>query len=143
MDTIRVLIVDDSERWRSFVRSMLERTSGFLVLAEASDGIEAIDKAATLLPDVVLLDIGMPRLHGIAAATEIRRAHPESKIIFLTQENDGEIKKAAFAAGAVAYVLKSRVGCELRTTIETAMLPMLQAAGARLSGPENSPPPQF
>ena len=64
----RILVVDDSEQWRLLVRSILERTLSFQIVGEASDGVEAVEKAAALLPDVVLLDIGMPRLNGIEAA---------------------------------------------------------------------------
>jgi DNA-binding NarL/FixJ family response regulator len=110
--------VDDSDPWRSLVRSILESVPSFRIVGEASDGLEAINKAATLLPDVVVLDIGMPRLNGIEAATKIRQACPNSSIIFLTQESDSDVRKAALATGAVAYVLKSNAGNELRTAIE-------------------------
>lgn len=120
-------MVDDSERWRIFLRALLERTPEFQIIGEASDGIEAINMAVTFLPDVILLDIGMPRLNGIAAAAVIRQACPESKIIFLTQEYDCEVRNAALATGAVAYVLKSHAREELRGTIQTAMLDSRQA----------------
>ena len=135
--TTRILVVDDSERWRLVVRSILEGVPGFLVVGEASDGAEAVKEAATLLPDVVLLDVGMPRLNGIEAAKRIRRASPESKIIFLTQDRDSEVREAALAAGAIAYLLKSGARYELLATIETAML-TFQTAGAKLSVPESS-----
>lgn len=80
--TTSLLLVDDSDRWRSLVRSMLETISSFRIVGEASDGLEAIKKAAMLLPDVVLLDIGMPHLNGIEAAKKIRQACPNSNIIF-------------------------------------------------------------
>ena len=123
---IQVLVVDDSHQWRVLVRSILERIPSFQVVGEASDGMEAIEKATTLTPDVVLLDVGMPRLNGIEAARVIRQACPRSSIIFLTQESDGDVKRAALATGAVAYVLKSTANAELRTTIETARLTTLQ-----------------
>jgi two-component system, NarL family, nitrate/nitrite response regulator NarL len=100
--TIRILVVDDSEQWRLLIRSILERTGCFLVVGEASDGVEAITKATALLPNVVLLDIGMPRLNGIKAAQKIRQTCPESRIIFLTQEHDIDVRKVALAAGGVA-----------------------------------------
>jgi DNA-binding NarL/FixJ family response regulator len=70
----------------------------------------------------VLLDIGMPRLNGIEAAKKIRRECPNSRIIFLTQERDSDVREAALAAGGAAYVLKSHARFELPTTIEMAML---------------------
>ena len=116
------MIVDDFKEWRLRVRSFLELIPGFRVVAEAANGLEAIEKAAQLLPDIVLLDIGMPLLNGIEAAPRIRRASPESEIIFLTQEHNSEIKAAALATGAAAYLLKSTPTCELQRTIESAVL---------------------
>jgi len=120
--TTRILVVDDSEQWRLLIRSILERTGCFLVVGEASDGVEAITKATALLPNVELLDIGMPRLNGIKAAQKIRQTCPESRIIFLTQEHDIDVRKVALAAGGVAYLLKSHANYELTSTIQTAML---------------------
>jgi len=119
---IQILIVDDFEHWRNSVRSMLKQNPWFRVVGEASDGIEAIEKAATLSPDVVLLDIGMPRLNGIEAARQIKKACPESKIIFLTQEDSSDIESVALDTGAAAYLLKSTAGSKLLPTIERAML---------------------
>lgn len=128
----RILLVDDSERWRLSVRLILERTAWFQVVGEASDGVEAVTQATALLPDVVVLDIGMPRLNGIEAAKKIRQACPESKIIFLSQEDDGDVRKAALGTGGLAYLLKSHANHELKTTIQTAMLTVLQTARAML-----------
>jgi len=119
---IRILIVDDFEPWRISVRSILKRNPQFRVIGEARDGIEAIEKAATLRPDVVLLDIGMPRLNGIEAAKQIRQACRESKIIFLTQEDSSDVQSVALDTGAVAYLLKSTAATKLLPTIEWAML---------------------
>lgn len=106
--TLRILIVDDCRPWRTSVRSILERNRSFQVVGEAADGIEAIQTAATLRPDVVLLDIRMPRLNGIEAARVIKQnACPESKVIFLTQEDDQDVRSVALETGAAAYVLKS------------------------------------
>lgn len=118
MTTVDILIVDDFEKWRLRLRSFLELIPGFRVVAEAADGLEAIEKAAQLHPDIVLLDIGMPNLNGIKAAPRIQRASPRSVIIFLTQENDNDIRAAALASGAAAYLLKSTPGTELRHTIQ-------------------------
>jgi two-component system nitrate/nitrite response regulator NarL len=132
------LLVDDSDRWRSLVRSILENIPQFRVVGEAGDGLEAIKKAGVLRPDVVLLDIGMPHLNGIEAAKEIRQASPNSNIIFLTQESDSDVRRAALATGAVAYVLKSNASHELRTMVEMATLTVLQTARAQESVSERS-----
>lgn len=131
--TTRILVVDDSAQWHVLVRSVLRSIPSLQIVGEASDGIEAIEKAVTLNPDVVLLDVGMPRLNGIEAAKTIRELCPKSGIIFLTQESDSDVKRAALATGAVAYVLKSTANAELRTTIETARLTALQTARVNLS----------
>ena len=118
MVTTRVLVVDDSVAWRISVGSVLKRNASLQVIGEARDGVDAIEKAATLHPDVVLLDIGMPRLNGIEAARIIRQSCPESRIIFLTQEDDSDVRSIAFESGASAYVLKSSAASELLCAIE-------------------------
>ena len=125
--TTRILLVDDFEQWRHAVRSILESVPGLEVAGEAANGLEAIEKAATLLPNIVLLDIGMPLLNGIEAAKRIRLSCPEMKIIFLTQEQDQDVRSTALATGAEAYILKSRVGCELLPIIEKAALSRFDA----------------
>ena len=113
MSQAQILVVDDCKQWREKLRSMLEAIPGYQVVAEAVDGVEAIQKAAQLHPAIVLLDIGMPILNGIEAAPRIRRASPSSKIIFVTQETDSDVRTAALVTGAEGYCLKSRVVSEL------------------------------
>lgn len=133
MLTAQIMIVDDSSEWRMQLRSVLEKVSGFRVVAEAANGVEAIENAGRLLPEIVLLDIGMPVLNGIEAAPRIMRGSPQSKIIFLTQENDTEVRAAALAIGAAAYLLKSRTIYELQRTIESTVLDGYQASVSNLS----------
>jgi DNA-binding NarL/FixJ family response regulator len=121
MRATRILVVDDYAPWRSMLRSTLEANSSFQVIAEAGNGCEAIEKAAQLHPDVVLLDIGMPLLDGLEAAPRIRRASPDSKIIFITQEQDNDIRTAALATGAAGYLLKSNASGELASAIHAAL----------------------
>ena len=127
MTAAEIMIVDDFKEWRLRLRSFLELIPGFRVVAEAANGLEAVEKAAQWLPDIVLLDIGMPNLNGIEAAPRIRRVSPQSGIIFLTQEHDSDIRAAALAAGAAAYLLKSTPVSELRQTIEKSLLCGFQA----------------
>jgi DNA-binding NarL/FixJ family response regulator len=122
LTAIRIMLADDFGPWRQIVRSILEAVPGFRVIAEASDGQEAVQKAEGLLPDIVLLDIGMPLLNGIEAAKKIKQACPKSKVIFLTQQNDIEIRNVALATGAEAYLSKSRAANELLPAIKTALL---------------------
>ena len=105
----KILVVDDFAPWRSMMRSQLAY-SGFQVLAEASNGREGIEKAAQLHPDVVVLDLEMPILNGLEAAPRILQVSPSTKIIFLTQQTDNDVRTAALATGAVAYLLKSNAG---------------------------------
>ena len=121
MRTTRILVVDDYGPWRSLLRSQLEADSSFQVIAEAVNGFEAIEKAAQLHPDAVLLDVGMPLLNGIEAAPRIREVSPGSKIIFLTQQQDNDIRTAALATGAEGYLLKSNANGELAFAIHEAL----------------------
>lgn len=116
-----VLLADDFAPWRSMVCSQLKTNSDFKVIAEASNGCEAIEKAGQLHPDVVLLDVGMPLLNGLEAAPRIRQVSPGSKIVFLTQLQDDDIRTAAFAMGADGYVLKSNMAGRLISAIQAAL----------------------
>lgn len=136
MSAVRVMLVDDFKQWRATLRSIVEAVEDFRVVAEAGDGVEAIEKAGRRLPDIVLLDIGLPRLNGIEAAPRIRRTSPGSKIIFLTQEYDSDIRAAAFATGAEACLLKSQVVRELRRTIDsTRQIPSQHLSREHLEAP--------
>jgi DNA-binding NarL/FixJ family response regulator len=115
---IRVLVVDDFQPFRLLVRSMLERKAQFVVIGEASDGIEAVQKAEHLRPDLVVLDIGLPRLNGIDAARQIRKVSPDSKILVLTQESSSTVVQAVLGAGALGYVVKTHAGSELLAAVE-------------------------
>jgi DNA-binding NarL/FixJ family response regulator len=115
----RVLVVDDFEPWRHFVSSMILMKPELQVVGEASDGLEAVQKAVELKPDLIVLDIGLPALNGIEAARQIRKLVPESKILFLSQESSPEIVEVAFSLGAWGYVVKTRAESELLTAMET------------------------
>ena len=119
--TTRILLVDDCKQWRRVVHSILEAVPDFVIVGEAGDGLEAIEKTTTLFPDIVLLDVGMPLLNGIEAAPKIMQTCPQARIIFLTQEQDGEVRSAALATGAKAYLLKSNAAGELELTIEESL----------------------
>ena len=112
-----IVIADDFAAFRSFVRSKLQE-NGFQNVAEASDGLEAVAKAAELQPDLLILDIGMPNLDGIKAAAQIRSIAPESKILFVSQNTDTDILQSALSDGAGGYVCKSEIDHELLPAIE-------------------------
>jgi DNA-binding NarL/FixJ family response regulator len=118
MSVVRVLVVDDVEDWRRLISSML-RAEPFEIIGEASDGLMAVELAQQLQPTVVLLDIGLPGLDGIKAGAGIRRVAPDAKILFVSQESDPDIVRAALLLGAWAYVLKSDSAQELVEAIHT------------------------
>ena len=103
---ISILVVDDAPCWQEFVRARLEGDSSFCIIGTALNGNAAIRKAEELQPDLVLLDVSLPGMCGIAAAREIRRVAPNSTILFVSGESDPEIVRAALDAGGSGYVLK-------------------------------------
>ena len=115
---IRVFIVDDYEPIRRFVRATLGNSQDFQVIGEASDGLEAVQKAQELQPDLIVLDIGLPTLNGIEVARRIRKLCPGCRIILLSQEASADLAREAFRLGAMGYVVKAHAGSELLTAIE-------------------------
>lgn len=120
MSRIRVLIADDHTIFREGVRALLAQMGDLEVVGEAADGHEAIEQCRRLVPDVVLMDIGMPGLGGLEATLEIRRQQPDIKIIALTQYDDREYLRRFLKAGVAGYVLKKSAGSELAAAIRAA-----------------------
>jgi DNA-binding NarL/FixJ family response regulator len=118
---VRILVVDDFIPWLRFVRSLLEISKGLLVFAEAADGLEAVQKAKELQPDLILLDIVLPKLNGIEAARQIRTVAPNSKIIFVSDEAMADVVDEAISLGALGYVVKTRAVGELLRAIEVVL----------------------
>jgi DNA-binding NarL/FixJ family response regulator len=117
----KILLVDDFEPWRRFVASMLQQNPQWQIIGEASDGLEAIQKAEELRPDLILLDLGLPKLNGIEAARQIRNVAPESKIIFLSQESSADIVQEALSVGAQGYVMKTKARSDLPAAVEAVL----------------------
>ncbi len=114
----RILIVDDHEIFRRGLRSLLESRVDWEVCGEATDGQDAVDKAKQLQPDVIVLDITMPRLNGLDATALIRKEVPTAKVVILSQHQPALMKQVALTAGAGAYVTKSEVSRELMAAID-------------------------
>ena len=119
---IRVLVVEDFEPFRRFICSTLEKKSELQVVCEVSDGLEAVQKAEELQPDLILLDIGLPTLNGIEAARQIRKLAPEAKIIFVSQESSADVVQEALSLGALGYVVKTHAGSELLAAVDAVLL---------------------
>jgi DNA-binding NarL/FixJ family response regulator len=117
----RVLIVEDFPAFRQFICSTLGESLDLRVIAEVSDGLEAVQKAAELKPDLILLDIGLPTINGIEAARQIRKLSPESKIVFLSQETSAEIVEEAVSTGAWGYVAKTNATSQLLAVVEAVV----------------------
>jgi len=130
---IRVLVVEDYEPWRRFVSTTLQTQPELQVIGEAVDGLEAVQQAEELQPDLILLDIGLPTLNGIEAARRIRKLSPESKILFISQESSADVVQEALALGALGYVVKAHAGSELLVAVN-AVLQGRQFIGSGLSG---------
>jgi DNA-binding NarL/FixJ family response regulator len=122
LSLVRILVVDDFADWRGFVLAKLRENCSLQVVGVVSDGLEAILKAKELQPDLVLLDIGLPLLDGIGAARQIREVAPKSKILFLSQELDPDVARAALNAGGHGYVVKLDADRELFPALEAVML---------------------
>ena len=121
MSLIRILIVDDFEGWRRQVRLLFQARPQWQIIAEVSDGPEAVQKAADLKPDLIVLDFGLPKLNGVEAARRIRHVSPTSTIVFLSQNNDPDIVQAALDTGALGYVLKMNALGELLPAVEAVL----------------------
>ena len=116
---IRVIVVEDFAPFRRFICLTLGNEPGLQIIAEVSGGLEAVQKAAELKPELILLDIGLPTLDGIAAARQIRKLSPKSKILFVSQESSAQIVQEALNLGALGYVLKNRAHRDLLTAIQS------------------------
>jgi DNA-binding NarL/FixJ family response regulator len=121
MAIIRILVVEDYEPLRRRVRAILEPRNDLQIVGEASDGLEAVQKAKVLQPDLVLLDIYLPTLNGIQVAKRLRDLVPRAKILFFSLEPSSEVVREAFKLGAVGYVYKLDAQSELLSAIETVV----------------------
>jgi len=114
---LQILIVDDKPHVRSGIRMLLQGHQDWTICGEASDGIEAIRQAEKLKPDVILLDISMPKMDGLTALPQIREKSPESQIIVLTLHESLDTARVASSVGARAYITKSLIN-ELLPALE-------------------------
>ncbi|MEU7381648.1 MULTISPECIES: response regulator transcription factor [unclassified Streptomyces] len=142
---IRVLLADDHPLVRQGMRAVLDAVGGIEVAGEAGDGLEAVRGAVELLPDVVVMDLQLPGLHGIEATRQIRTRVPDAAVLVLTMFEDDATVFAAVQAGALGYLVKGADGADIVAAIHAAAAgqPVFGAALAgRLRTWFVSPPPQ-
>jgi DNA-binding NarL/FixJ family response regulator len=120
MGPIRVLLVDDQSLFREGLRTLLSVQPGFEVVGEAADGEEALQLAAALKPDVVLMDVRMPVLDGVAATRRLHTSQPDCRVIVLTTFDDDEYVFEGLRAGAAGYLLKDAPSEKLFEAIRAA-----------------------
>jgi DNA-binding NarL/FixJ family response regulator len=120
--SVRILLVDDHPIVRQGLRTLLEGRSGWEVVGEASDGLEALDKVESLHPDVVVLDVTMPRMNGLEACRRIQAKQKQAisglEVLFVTQHDSPQMMREALDAGARGYVVKSNAARDLLEAVE-------------------------
>src|ERR1700746_3987814 len=137
----RILVVDDHQPFRQFVVSMLEDQPELQIIGEAQDGLEAVQKAGQLKPELIVLDIGLPKLNGLDAARQICKLLPDSKILFVSQESSADIMQEALCTGAMGYVVKVDARTELLDAI-AALLRGEQFVSKRFADYRTVPSPR-
>lgn len=130
---IRILVADDSEMMRSSLCSLLKSHPGWIVCGEAIDGMDAIQKAVDLRPDVILVDVSMPHLNGFETAKSIHEKVPEAEILIVTEQDSRSLAHLPLQPGVRGYVMKSRLGRDLSSAVEAASKhqPLSVSAAAR------------
>lgn len=149
VDQVRVMVVDDHDLFRSGLRRLLERDGGLVVVADARRGDEAVQRAAELRPDVVVMDINMPGMSGVEATRALLEVSPQSAVLMLTVTADQDAVLDAVLAGAVGYLLKDATLPEIVRGIhgaaagESLIAPAVAGsllARLRRHGPPDAPP---
>ena len=128
MAPVTILVVEDHEPFRRLICSSLQRAPEFRVVGETPDGLDAVTKAKELQPGVVLLDLGLPKLHGLEAARRMRAVAPDSRILVVSQESSVDVLREALDVGASGYLLKTRANADLLVGVNSV------AAGALFVG---------
>ncbi len=117
----RLLVVEDSEPFLKFICSTLSKRPELRIIGEARDGLDAVQKAEVLRPDLIVLDIGLPLLNGIEVARRICKHSPWQRILFVSQETSADVMQEALGTGARGYVLKSDAGSELLQAVNAVL----------------------
>ena len=139
MSTVRILLVDDFAPFRSYARSVLAECPEYEIIGEATDGLEALQKAKELQPSLILLDISLPKLNGIQVAKQLRTVAPAFSVLFLTAHNSPDMVPLALSMGARGYVSKWSAARDLVPAVRAVCLGM-QFVSERLAGWDLSDP---
>jgi len=110
---VRILLAEDHIGFRTCIKASLEEVEGWIVVGEVGDGIELLELLDDCLPDLIILDITMPRLSGLEAARRIKSTHPQVKVLILTMHNDQNYLAEALAAGVEGFLVKEGADREL------------------------------
>jgi DNA-binding NarL/FixJ family response regulator len=121
MSAIRILLADDHSLMRAGLRALIESVAGHVVVGEASNGREAVELAAKLHPDLVLMDISMGELNGIEASVRIRAEHPGTRVMIVSMHTSEEFVRRAMKSGVSGYLVKDSAPLELQLAIESVM----------------------
>lgn len=122
MSITRILVVDDFVPWHHFVSYLIDSESDLQITSVAYDGLDAVQRAKELQPDLILMDLSMPGMNGIDATRQILIHSPRSKVLFVSEQRDSELIRAAFEVGACGYALKSDSNSDLILGIRTVLL---------------------
>jgi DNA-binding NarL/FixJ family response regulator len=125
------------------IAAMLQQSANLQIICEASDGLEGVHKSAELQPDLILMDLGMPKLNGVEAALQIRKIAPCAKIIFVSENSCRDVIREVFRIGAAGYVLKSDAARDLMAAVQ-AVIENKLFVNSRFAGciPDRPPNPQ-
>jgi DNA-binding NarL/FixJ family response regulator len=115
--TIRILLADDHPVVRHGLRTLLSNNPRWKIIDEAADGLEAVEKTSRLRPDLVILDVSMPKMNGLEACRRIRKSVPESEVLIVTQHDSPQMMREALDAGARGYVVKSNADRDLLAAV--------------------------
>ena len=121
MGPVRILVADDFEPWRRSIVSMIEEDPGLEVIHESSDGVEAVQACLELQPDLVVLDVALPKLNGLEVAREIREASPDSRILFVSAMPNRDVMREALRVGAAGYIAKMDAARDLLKAVRAAV----------------------
>jgi DNA-binding NarL/FixJ family response regulator len=117
-DRVKIILADDHAMVRRGIKKILQENPGLIVIDEAGDGQELLEKLKTVTPDLAIVDISMPRMGGLEAAARIKKRCPKMKILILTMHRDKEFLERAMEIGADGYILKEEMDVDLHSAIE-------------------------